>query len=139
MAQMIREVMSPDPVMVADTASVQDAARAMRDANIGDVIVLKAGTICGMVTDRDLVIRSVAEGHDPKSVKVGEICSSDVATLSPDDPVEKAVQLMRDKAVRRLPVVERGQPVGVVSLGDLARIKDGKSALADISAAEPNR
>ena len=73
MAQMVREVMSQRPLTVEDSATVMDAARAMRDANIGDVIVLKGGSICGMVTDRDIVIRAVAEGRDPKSIKVGEI------------------------------------------------------------------
>jgi CBS domain-containing protein len=81
----------------------------------------------------------VAEGRDPKSIKVGEIVSEDVATVTPDEPVDKVVSLMRQKAIRRVPVVDGGRPVGVVSLGDLAVERDSKSALADISAAEPNR
>ena len=139
MAQMVRDVMSRQPLTVEDSATVMDAARAMREANIGDVIVLKGGSICGMVTDRDIVIRAVAEGRDPKSIKVAEICSADVATVAPDEPVDKVISLMRQKAIRRVPVVEGGKPVGVVSLGDLAIEKDSKSALADISAAQPNR
>ena len=139
MAQMVRDVMSRQPLTVEDSATVMDAARAMREANIGDVIVLKGGSICGMVTDRDIVIRAVAEGRDPKSIKVGEICSRDVATVGPDEMVDKVISLMRQKAIRRVPVVEGGKPVGVVSLGDLAIEKDSKSALADISAAQPNR
>jgi len=139
MAQMVRDVMSRQPLTVEDSATVMDAARAMREANIGDVIVLKGGSICGMVTDRDIVIRAVAEGRDPKSIKVGEICSADVATVAPDEPVDKVISLMRQKAIRRVPVVEGGKPVGVVSLGDLAIEKDSKSALADISAAQPNQ
>ena len=138
MAQMVRDVMSRQPLTVEDSATVMDAARAMREANIGDVIVLKGGSICGMVTDRDIVIRAVAEGRDPKSIKVGEICSRDVATVGPDEMVDKVISLMRQKAIRRVPVVEGGKPVGVVSLGDLAIEKDSKSALADISAAQPN-
>jgi CBS domain-containing protein len=91
------------------------------------------------LTDRDVVVRAVAEGRDPKSIKVGEIVSEDVATVTPDEPVDKVVSLMREKAIRRVPVVDGGRPVGVVSLGDLAVERDSKSALADISAAEPNR
>ena len=139
MAQMVRDVMSRQPLTVEDSATVMDAARAMREANIGDVIVLKGGSICGMVTDRDIVIRAVAEGRDPKSIKVGAICSADVATVAPDETVDKVISLMRQKAIRRVPVVEGGKPVGVISLGDLAIEKDSKSALADISAAQPNQ
>jgi CBS domain-containing protein len=139
MAQMIREVMSSRPVTLEDSASVFDAARAMRDEDIGVVIVVNHGSIRGVLTDRDVVVRAVAEGRDPKSIKVGEIVSEDVATVTPDEPVDKVVSLMRQKAIRRVPVVDGGRPVGVVSLGDLAVERDSKSALADISAAEPNR
>jgi CBS domain-containing protein len=139
MAQMIREVMSSRPVTVEDSATVFDAARAMRDEDIGVVIVVNHGSIRGVLTDRDVVVRAVAEGRDPKSIKVGEIVSEDVATVTPDEPVDKVVSLMREKAIRRVPVVDGGRPVGVVSLGDLAVERDSKSALADISAAEPNR
>jgi signal-transduction protein with cAMP-binding, CBS, and nucleotidyltransferase domain len=139
MAQMVRDVMSRRPVTVEDSATVLDAARAMRDANIGDVIVVKSGSVCGIVTDRDIVVRAVAEGRDPKSAKVGEICSAEIVTVTPDDPVDKVVSLMREKAIRRVPVVEGGRPVGVISLGDLAKKKDENSALAEISSARPNR
>ena len=139
MAQMIREVMSSRPVTVEDSSTVFDAARAMRDEDIGVVIVVNHGSIRGVLTDRDVVVRAVAEGRDPKSIKVGEIVSEDVATVTPDEPVDKVVSLMREKAIRRVPVVDGGRPVGVVSLGDLAVERDSKSALADISAAEPNR
>ena len=139
MAQMIREVMSSRPVTVEDSATVFDAARAMRDEDIGVVIVVNHGSIRGVLTDRDVVVRAVAEGRDPKSIKVGEIVSEDVATVTPDEPVDKVVSLMREKAIRRVPVVDGGRPVGVVSIGDLAVERDSKSALADISAAEPNR
>src|SRR3982074_3257522 len=139
MAQMIREVMSSRPVTVEDSATVFDAARAMRDEDIGVVIVVNHGSIRGVLTDRDVVVRAGAEGRDPKSIKVGEIVSEDVATVTPDEPVDKVISLMRQKAIRRVPVVDGGRPVGVVSIGDLAVERDSKSALADISAAEPNR
>jgi CBS domain-containing protein len=138
MAQQIRELMTPNPVVLPGTASVHEAARAMRDANIGDVIVLEHNQICGMVTDRDIVVRLVAEARDPASTTLADLCSHAVVTVRPTDTLEDAVRLMRTHAIRRLPVVEGGQAVGMVSLGDLAVERDPHSALGDISAAPPN-
>ncbi len=139
MTQSIREVMTPDPISIPATSSVAEAARAMRDGNIGDVIVLKDSQVCGILTDRDIVIRAVAEGRDLTATKVADICSQELTTIAPTDEVEQAVRLMRDKAIRRLPVVEGGKPVGIVSIGDLAMERDPHSALGRISAAPPNR
>lgn len=138
MPKRIRDVMTSNPVAMSETSLVTEAARAMRDADIGDVIVLKNNKVCGIVTDRDIVVRAIADGRDPAKATLGDICSRDLTTLSPIDTVEDAVQMMRDKAVRRLPVVEGNQVVGVVSLGDLALERDPNSALGDISAAPPN-
>jgi signal-transduction protein with cAMP-binding, CBS, and nucleotidyltransferase domain len=139
MAQSIREVMTANPISIPQSASVQEAAQAMSDSDIGDVIVLDDDEkICGIVTDRDIATRVAAEGKDPSETLLGEICSRDVQALSPDDSVGEAVRLMSDKAVRRLPVLENGSPVGIVSLGDLAATEDPESALADISAAAPS-
>jgi len=139
MAKRIQDIMTPNPVALPVTASLIDTAIAMRDADVGAVVVLEDGQVCGIVTDRDIVIRGIASGNYPATVKLGEICSRDLTTLAPTDDVEEAVRLMREKAVRRLPVVEHGQAVGIVSLGDLAVEKDPHSALGDISAAPPNR
>jgi CBS domain-containing protein len=139
MTQSIREVMTAEPISISVVASVAEAARAMRDANIGDVIVLKDSRICGILTDRDIVVRGVAEGRDLSATTVGDICSQDLTSVSPTDEVEQAVRLMRDKAVRRLPVMEDGKAVGIVSIGDLAIERDPHSALGKISAAPPNR
>ena len=111
----------------------------MRDSNIGDVIVADNGQICGIVTDRDVVVRATAEGRDPAKTKLADICSQELTTASPSDSVDQAVQLMRRKAIRRLPVVENGRAVGIVSIGDLAQERDPTSALSDISAAPSNR
>lgn len=139
MAQSLREVMTPNPISLSDSTPVLDAAQTMRDSNIGDVIVLdQSDGLCGIVTDRDIVVRVLAEGKDPQATSLSEICSSEVLTLSPNDAVGDAVKLMREKAVRRLPVVEGSKPVGIVSIGDLAIERDSDSALADISAAKPN-
>ena len=141
MAKRVREVMTARPVALDEESSVVEAARAMRDGDFGSVIIVKAegGAVSGVVTDRDIVIRVVAEGGDPKKVKLGDICEGDVVTVGPEDPVDKVADLMRAKAIRRVPVVEGGRLVGVVSLGDLAKEMDEGRALADISAAPPNR
>jgi CBS domain-containing protein len=111
----------------------------MRDADIGPVIVTGAGDHeLGILTDRDIVTRVVADGRDPDSVTLGELATWDPTCVSPNDPVERAITLMRGNAIRRLPVVEDGKPVGVISLGDLAIDRDPDSALADISRATPN-
>jgi CBS domain-containing protein len=138
-AQSIKEVMKSDPVTVAAEAPVTEAAKAMRDADIGDVIVLDdSDQVCGILTDRDIAVRLVAEGRDPTQTKLAEVCSGEVIALNPDDSVSDAVRLMSEKAIRRLPVLDAGKAVGIVSLGDLAEAQDPDSALADISAAPPN-
>ncbi|HVL33345.1 MAG TPA: CBS domain-containing protein [Actinomycetota bacterium] len=134
----LRDVMTPDPITIQATAPVVEAARMMRDSDVGDVIVMNDGSICGIVTDRDIVVRAIADGDDPRSLKVSDVCSQGVACMAPDDSTEEAAQMMRERAIRRLPVVENDMPVGIVSLGDLAQMKDPNSALADISAAPPN-
>lgn len=135
----LKDLMTPNPLTVATDTPVAEAARCMRDEGIGDVIVTDGETVQGIVTDRDIVIRAVADGLDTTTTTVGDICSTDLATLSPDAQVEEAVTLMRERALRRLPVVENGKPVGIVSIGDLAIERDEDSALADISAAPPNQ
>jgi CBS domain-containing protein len=134
----VSAVMTKHPVVLGAQSLLADAARAMRDSDIGDVIVVEGGNVFGIVTDRDIVVRGIASDRDPSTTRLDEICSRDLATVSSDTPVEDAVRIMRDKAIRRLPVVEAGKPVGVVSIGDLAVERDPTSALADISEAPPN-
>lgn len=138
MAQAIKEVMTANPASVDLHASAADAARRMREADAGAILVTEDGHLKGLVTDRDIVVRAVADGRDPSQVEVREICSADVEALRPDDDVDRAVQLMRERHVRRMPVVEGDRPVGIVSIGDLAIERDERSALADISAAKSN-
>lgn len=140
MAQQVREIMTPDPVTVPERTPLTEVARLMRERDIGDVIVAAdTDHVRGMVTDRDLVVRAVAEHRDPETTAVGDVCSTDLITCSSLDPVDEAVRLMRENTLRRLPVVDDGHLVGALSLGDLAIEKDRRSALGDISAAEPNR
>jgi CBS domain-containing protein len=115
-----------------------EAACAMRDNDIGDVVVLDNGRLCGILTDRDIVVRALATGCDPTLTSVGEVCSRALVTLAPDDSTGEAVRVMRERAIRRLPVEEDGRVVGIVTLGDVAVDADRRSALADISAAPPN-
>jgi CBS domain-containing protein len=138
MAQKVSDVMTSDPVTLPREAPLVEAARLMRDQGIGDVIVIEGDSAEGIVTDRDIVVRGVADGRDPNTVQLGDVLSGDLTAVSPNDSVDRAVQLMRQKAIRRLPVVDGGRPVGIVSLGDLAMERDEGSVLADISEEPPN-
>jgi CBS domain-containing protein len=137
MADTIRDVMTSDPATVEASATVQDAAQLMDQKDIGAVLVVENGEVQGIVTDRDIAVRVVAKGNGPDA-SVREAATTDLESLSPDDSIEDAIQKMEQADVRRLPVVEDGKPVGIISLGDLAQAKDRDSALADISSAAPN-
>jgi CBS domain-containing protein len=138
-AQSVGDIMTRPPSTLDVTASVMDAATLMREGDFGDVVVLEEGRLCGILTDRDIVVRVLATGDDPSTVRVGDVCSRILTTVAASDGIGDAVRLIRAKAVRRLPVVDDdGKLVGIVSLGDLALARDPKSALGDISAATPN-
>jgi CBS domain-containing protein len=138
MADRIRNLMTSNPLIVGSEDSIADAARAMRDRGIGTVIVEDGGRGRGILTDRDIVVRAVADGRDPKSTTAGDIASTDLAIVTPDaDPLD-AVHLMEERAVRRLLVVDGDTAVGIVSMGDLAVARDPNSALAQVSAAPAN-
>jgi CBS domain-containing protein len=128
---------NPRTVKVDDT--VLEAAQVMRDSDIGDVIVVENGEVTGIVTDRDIVVRAVAEGRDAESTTVGEIATTGVQAIEPDASVDDALRMMREHDIRRLPVAKNGRPVGIVSLGDLAVEREPDSTLADISAAAPDQ
>jgi CBS domain-containing protein len=134
----IRKIMSRNPVCLDERAPVLDAARAMRDRHIGNVIVTRAGRVFGILTDRDIVVRCLAQDKDMRQCTCGQACSTDVVTISGDASVDEAIERMRDRAVRRLVVVEGDKPAGIVSIGDLARERNRSSALGEISAAAPN-
>ncbi|WP_129337830.1 CBS domain-containing protein [Cellulomonas endophytica] len=128
----VADVVTPDPVTVPVTATVREAAAAMRDGDIGDVLVVEGSRLVGIVTDRDLVVRVLAVGGSPED-PVGQVASGDLVTLAPGDTVERAAEVMAEHAVRRLPVVDEGGIVGIVSLGDLASERDAGEVLAEIS------
>lgn len=138
MAQHVRDLMTSRLVTVEPQTSVTAAAQKMRDEDIGIVLVCEGDELRGVVSDRDLVIRSLAEGGDQDKRTVSSACSADLFTVTPDEDVDTAVQIMREHAVRRIPVVDQGHPVGIISIGDLAIERDPGSALGGISSAEPN-
>jgi CBS domain-containing protein len=138
MATIVRDVMMTNPLSVDAGASIRQAAQVMRDNDIGDVLVVDDGTVRGIVTDRDIVVRALAEGHQPDATPVGDVTSPKLAVVEAEAELDKAAELMRRHAIRRLPVVDGEEVVGIVTLGDLARREDPQSALSDISAAPPN-
>jgi CBS domain-containing protein len=147
MTRKMRDIMSTVPVCMAPGESVAAAAEAMKRHGIGAVLVVTDGNLSGLVTDgnlsglvtdRDITVRVLAENRDPVTTRVGDICSRELAVLGPDDDVEQATRLVRERAVRRIPILQDGTPVGVVSIGDLALEKDPGSALSEVSAAPPN-
>ena len=139
MAENIQEVMTRDPATVTGDDTALDAAKAMRDGDFGAIVVVgDGGEVRGILTDRDIVVRCIAAEKIPAETKVSEVFSTEPTTLSADDSLDAAVDALRRANVRRLPVVEDGRVVGIVSIGDLAEARDEKSALADISSAAPN-
>ena len=142
MSQQPRDVMTTGPIVLPTTASVLDAARAMADADVGPVVVIDDDQLlCGVVTDRDIVVRAGAPSRRLESTRLGDVCTMAVVDLSPSDTVGDAVRVMNERAVRRVPVVQGGRPVGIVSIADLALHADSEVAgrlpatLAGIAAA----
>lgn len=140
MFQTVRELMTPDPITLSAYDTVSDAARVMREYNVGSVLITDlSDRLCGIVTDRDLVVRAIALGRNPDRTPLQDVYSEAIAELHPDDSVDNAIRLMAKKGVRRVPVVDGNHAVGVLSLGDLAVARDPQSALAGISSSPANR
>ncbi len=139
--QAVAGVMSTQIVTVPSDATIVDAARLMRDHDIGPVLVTEGDQVHGIVTDRDIAIRAVAEGRDPAGTQVSEVATRSLTTVAPTDSLDVAAEIMRDQALRRLVVMEGGRPVGIVSIGDLAQTDEASDdagiALSDVSAAPP--
>jgi CBS domain-containing protein len=121
--------MTSDPVMLDADESVRNASRCMRDRGVGDVLICEAQVLVGIATDRDIVVHVVAAGRDPNEVRLREVASYGVTSVGPDDDLDDVVAVMKVKAVRRVPVVSNGRPVGIVSLGDLITAMLGDSEL----------
>ncbi|MFC5926108.1 CBS domain-containing protein [Micromonospora vulcania] len=134
----VGEFMTTRLVTMDGNDTLISAAQEMRDSAIGDVVVTDGDSVVGIVTDRDITVRGVAENMDPGSTRLNQITSRDVITVSQYDDAVAAADLMRTYAVRRLPVIDDGRLVGLVSMGDLAVEREPQSVLADISADDPN-
>ena len=120
MAQSVRDVMTPGVRTVSPSQSLAEAAEVMKGEDVGAVPVVEEGRLAGIVTDRDIVIRAVADRRDPQTVKVEEVASRDLVTVEPGQDLDQALALMARHQVRRLPVVEQGQLVGMLAQADLA-------------------
>jgi CBS domain-containing protein len=141
----IKDIMTPNVEVTELTTNLKEAATKMKTLNVGSLPVREGEQLVGMITDRDIVIRGVAEGSDPDKTTVSTVMTSDLVYCFEDQDVQEAAQVMADRQIRRLPIVNREhQLVGIVSLGDLA--VDGRDddlsgeALEEISKpAEPMR
>ncbi|WBC17609.1 CBS domain-containing protein [Micromonospora sp. WMMA1998] len=134
----VGEFMTTRLVTMDGNDTLTAAAQEMRDSAIGDVVVTDGDNVIGIVTDRDITVRGVAEDMNPSATTLNQITSKDVVTVSQYDDAVAAADLMRTYAVRRLPVIDDGRLVGLISMGDLAVEREPQSVLADISADDPN-
>lgn len=132
----VRDIMTTRVVSVEPGSTVKDAAMLMNRHNIGAVPVIDGGAVRGMLTDRDIVLRCVAESRDPGNVRVSDVCSQGAVSVKPEESVSDAMHVMAAEQVRRLPVVEGGKIVGMISFADIAREKSGmeiSEAISEIS------
>ncbi|MBV8913031.1 MAG: CBS domain-containing protein [Acetobacteraceae bacterium] len=138
----IRDLMTPNPATVQPGHTIQHAARTMDELNVGVLPVTEDGKLVGMLTDRDIVVRSASTGQDPKTARVADAMTLDPLSLGPDAPVREAIRLMEEHQLRRLPILDGGRLVGIVSLADFAAAgtPEAGDALETISTpAEPDR
>jgi CBS domain-containing protein len=118
----IREIMTPDAVCVGENETLADAARKMRELDVGALPVCgEDNRLKGMVTDRDIVVRCIADNGDPQTVRAGELARGKPVTIGADDPVDEALTMMKEHQIRRLPVVDGHDLVGIISQADVAR------------------
>lgn len=133
----LRNIMSTNIEHVSRDTSIDEAARIMRRFNIGSIPVCDGDTLVGILTDRDIVLRSVAEGDDSSKITCGDIMSSNLIVGNTSMDIHEAARIMSDNQIRRLPVVDSGKLVGMVSLGDIAVepsfVNEAGDALNDIS------
>ncbi|TMC42111.1 MAG: CBS domain-containing protein [Chloroflexi bacterium] len=122
----VRELMTREPTTVEPNATLGEVATLMKQDDCGSIPVVQSGRLVGIVTDRDIVIRGIAAGSDPKTQRVSAIMSADPVTIGPDNDVTEAEKVMADRQIRRLPVVENGKLVGIIVTAQIARAGDKK-------------
>ncbi len=115
----VSEIMTKNPIMVNPSATAKDVAEKMKKENVGTVLVIDKGRLKGIVIDRQIITKVVAEGKDPAKVKVSEFMTEDPVTSSPDMDIEDASRIIGEKGYRRIPVVENEKPVGIISVADI--------------------
>ena len=138
MAKSVRDAMTVDPRSIGASASVVEAARMMREGHIGSLPVTDDEKLVGMITDRDITTRVVAEAADPNRMSVGDIYSRDLISVESDKDLVEALQLMARHQVRRLPVVENGGLVGIVAQADIALRETEKTGELVEAISEPS-
>jgi len=142
MGKLVRDAMTTNPRTVQRDASVMEAARIMEQADVGSIpVVDTAEILVGMVTDRDIAIRAVAAGLDPRQTKVGDIATENISPAYPDEPLDEALEQMAYRQVRRLPVIEDDRVVGILAQADMVHELKAKDAgkLVDQISHEPAR
>jgi len=117
----VRDLMTADPATLAPGATLGEAATLMKQEDCGSIPIVDNGRLVGIVTDRDIVIRAIAAGKDPRSTRVSEVMSADPVTIGSDDDAREAETLMADRQIRRLPVCDDGKLAGILVIGQLAR------------------
>ncbi|MDD2574044.1 MAG: CBS domain-containing protein [Bacillota bacterium] len=137
----LADIMTRDVRTIDASSTVEDAARMMKELNVGSLPVSENGSITGIITDRDVVLRNVAGGRTPTNTRVDEVMSKTVITATPDMDVHRAADLMAQNQIRRLPVLENNRMVGIVSIGDLAvrNIYENEAGEALSSISKPSR
>ena len=128
----IGEVMTRNPKYVSPSDSIQNAARIMRDEDTGAVPVVDNGRPIGMLTDRDIVVKALAKGKDPATTRAGELGEGKPVTIGADDSVQEALKTMAQYKVRRLPVIDGHDLVGIISVADIARELEDDSSKGDL-------
>lgn len=122
-----RDIMTTPAETLAPTATLAEAAQQLRDLNVGSLPILDGDHLVGVVTDRDIVVRGIAEGLDPSSATVAEVATGAVVTVDVDDDAESVARVMGERQVRRVPVLDGGRLVGVIAQADVARDLDART------------
>jgi len=137
----LSEIMTRDVQSIENTSTVQQAAQLMKKLNVGCIPVTENGRVVGIITDRDVVMRNVADGKTPENTRVDEVMSKSLITATPDMDVHRAADMMAQNQIRRLPVLEKDRMVGIVSIGDLAvrNIYENEAGEALSSISKPSR
>ena len=140
MARVARDIMTSDPTWIDANETVDKAAQQLASEDIGALPICEDGKLTGMITDRDIVVKVIAKGTDPTTVKVGTLAEGEAITIGADDSIDELVRTMRENDVRRLPVIDGTDLVGIVAQADVA-VELGDRAgelVADISASKSN-